>query len=57
MHTGHLSLKMVIFVAVLEKARQVQQFWCENHIKIPYFDREIKYLDFVSGHLTSTETE
>jgi hypothetical protein len=23
----------------------------------PYFEREIKYLDFVSGHLASTETE
>jgi hypothetical protein len=24
--------------------------------KIPYFDREIKYLDFVSVHLASVET-
>jgi hypothetical protein len=31
---------MVIFIAVLEQAWQVQQFLCANHIKIPYFDRE-----------------
>jgi hypothetical protein len=28
-----------------------------NYTKIPYPDREIKYLDFVSGHLASTERE
>ncbi len=45
---------MVIFVAVLEQAWQVQEFWCANKLyNIPYFDREIKYLDFVSGHLSS----
>jgi hypothetical protein len=34
---------MVIFIAVLEQAQQVQQFLCADHKKIPYFDREIKY--------------
>jgi hypothetical protein len=48
---------MVIFVAVLGQAWQVQEFWCANHTKISYFDRDIKYLDFVSGHLASKETE
>ncbi len=48
---------MVSFVAVLEQAWQVQQFLCANHTKIPCFDREIKYLDFVSGHLASAETQ
>jgi hypothetical protein len=38
---------MVIFIAVLEQARQVQEFWHANHTKIPYFDREIKYLDLL----------
>jgi hypothetical protein len=51
------SYKMVIYIAVLEEAWWVQEFWCANHTKIPYFDREIKYLDFVSGHLASVETE
>jgi hypothetical protein len=32
-------------------------FLCANHIKIPYFDREIIYVDFVGGHLASAETE
>ena len=32
-------------------------FVCANHTKTPYFDREIKYLDFVSGHLASAETQ
>jgi hypothetical protein len=36
---------------------QVQQFLCSNHTKIPYFDREIKYLDFVSGNLASAEIQ
>jgi hypothetical protein len=48
---------MVIFIVVLEQAQQVQQFLCANHTKIPYFDREIKYLDFVSDHLASAERE
>jgi hypothetical protein len=48
---------MIIFIAVLEQAWQVQQFLCENHSKNLYFDREIEKLDFVSGHLASVETE
>jgi hypothetical protein len=48
---------MVILIAVLEQAWQGQEFWAANHTKIPYFDREIKYLDFVSGHLAIAETE
>jgi hypothetical protein len=48
---------MAIFIAVLEQAQQVQEFWCADYTKIPYFDREINYLDFVSGHLASAETE
>jgi hypothetical protein len=49
---------MVIFIAVfLEQAWRVQEFWCANKTKIPYFDREINYLYFVSGHLASAETE
>ncbi len=50
-------IKMVIFIAVLEQAWQVQEFWCADYTKMPYFDTEIKYLDFVSGHLASAETE
>ncbi len=50
-------IKMVSFIAGLEQAWQVQQFLCANHTKIPYFDREIKYLDFISGHLASAETQ
>jgi hypothetical protein len=48
---------MVIFIAVLEQAWQVQEFWCANYAQIPYFDRDINNLDFVSGHLASAETE
>jgi hypothetical protein len=48
---------MFIFIAVLEQAWRIQQFVCANHTKNPYFDREIKYFDFVSGHLASAETE
>ncbi len=48
---------MVIFNAVLEQARQVQQFLCANHTKILCLDIEIKYLDFDSGYLASAETE
>ncbi len=48
---------MVNFIAVLEQVWQVQQFLCANHTKILNFDREIKYLDFVSGHLASAETQ
>jgi hypothetical protein len=48
---------MVSFIAVLEQAWQVQQFVCANHTKNPYFDREIKYLDFVSGYVASAETQ
>ena len=47
---------MVGFIAVLEQTPQLQQFWCANSKKNPNIDREIKYLDFVSGHLASTET-
>ncbi len=42
---------MVGFIAVLEQTPQLQQFWCANSKKNPNIDREIKYLDFVSGHL------
>jgi hypothetical protein len=48
---------MVIFIAVLEQAWQVQEFWCTDYSTIAYLDREIKYLDFVSGHLASMEME
>ncbi len=48
---------MVNYIAGLEQAWQVQQFVCANHTKITYFDRGIKYLDFVSGHLASAETQ
>ncbi len=48
---------MVIFIAVLEQAWRVQEFWCAIYTKIPYFDREIKYFDFVSGHLASAEKQ
>jgi hypothetical protein len=52
-HTGHKKWSFSL------------QFWHKlgeykksaNHTKNPYFDREIKYLDFVSGHLASAETE
>jgi hypothetical protein len=47
---------MVILI-VLEQAWLVTEFWCANHTKIPYFDRETKYLDCVSGHQASAETE
>ncbi len=47
---------MVGFIAVLEQTPQLQQFWCANSKKNPNIDREIKYLDFVSGHLPSAET-
>ncbi len=48
---------MVGFIAVLEQTPQLQQFWCANSKKNPNTDREIKYLDFVSGHLASAETQ
>jgi hypothetical protein len=48
---------MVIFIEFLEQTWQVQQFVCANHTKIPHFDIEIKYLEFVSGHLASTLKE
>jgi hypothetical protein len=48
---------MVGFIAVLEQTPQLQQFWCVNSKKNPNIDREIKYLDFVSGHLASAETQ
>jgi hypothetical protein len=48
---------MVGIIAVLERTPQLQQFWCANSKKNPNIDREIKYLDFVSGHLASTETQ
>jgi hypothetical protein len=50
-------IKMVVFIAVLESARRVEEFWCANNTKIPTIDREIKYLDFVNGHLASAETQ
>jgi hypothetical protein len=40
---------MVICIAVFEQTWQVQEFWCATYTKILYFDREIKYLDFVSA--------
>jgi hypothetical protein len=48
---------MVGFIVVLERTPQLQQFWCVNNKKNANIDREIKYLDFVSGHLPSTETQ
>ncbi len=42
---------MVGFIAVLEQTPQLQQFWSANS------KREIKYLDFFSGHLASAETQ
>jgi hypothetical protein len=67
MVTGHVMECMAVkyimvikngqFIAVLEQAWQVQQFLCANHTKIPYFDIEIKYLDFVSCRLASAETQ
>ncbi len=48
---------MVGFIAVLERTTQLQQFWCANSKKNPNIDREIKYLDFVSGHQASPETQ
>jgi hypothetical protein len=48
---------MVGFVAVLKRTPQLQQFWCANSKKNPNIDREIKYLDFVSGHLASAEIQ
>jgi hypothetical protein len=48
---------MVGFIAVLEQTPQLQQFWCANSKKNPNIDREIKYLDFVSVHLASAETQ
>jgi hypothetical protein len=35
-------IKNVIFIAVLQQAKQVQEFWCANCTEIPYLDREIK---------------
>jgi hypothetical protein len=59
--SGHVKVDMAVkyipliknghFIAVLELAWRVQEFWCANHTKIPNIDREIKYLDIVSGHL------
>ncbi len=48
---------MVGFIAVLERTPQLQQFWCANSKNYPNIDREMKYLDFVSGHLASAETQ
>ncbi len=48
---------MVGFIAVLEQTPQLQQFWCANSKKNPNIDRNIIYLDFVSGHLASAETQ
>jgi hypothetical protein len=49
--------KVHLYNTFLGGLRQVQEFWCANYTKIPCFDREIKYFDFVSGHLASAETE
>ncbi len=64
---GHVKVDMAVkYIAVIQNNHlycsfgiswQVQEFWCANHTKIPYFDREIKYLDFVSGNLASRGTE
>jgi hypothetical protein len=51
------SKRNMVILIVLEQAWLVTEFWCANHTKIPYFDREIKYLDCVSGHQASAETE
>ena len=48
---------MVGFIAVLEQTPQLQQFLYANSTKIPNINREIKYLDFVSGHLASADTQ
>jgi hypothetical protein len=32
-------IKMVVFIAVLEEARGVEEFWWANHTKILCFDR------------------
>jgi hypothetical protein len=48
---------MVGFIAVLERTPQLQQFLCTNSTKISNIDIGIKYLDFVSGHLASAETQ
>jgi hypothetical protein len=48
---------MVGFIAILERTPQLQQFLCVNSTKNLNIDREIKYLDFVSGHLASAETQ
>jgi hypothetical protein len=48
---------MVGFIEVLKQFPQLQQFLLANSTKIPYIGGEIKYLDFVSGHLASAETE
>jgi hypothetical protein len=65
--SGHVEVDMAVkYIPVIKNS----YFYCSfgislastrilvsNHTKIPYFDREIKYLDFVSGHLASAETE
>jgi hypothetical protein len=48
---------MVGCIAVLKQTPQLQQFWCAISKKNPNIDREIKYLDFVSGHLASAEKQ
>jgi hypothetical protein len=47
---------MVGFIAVLEQMPQLQKCWFANSKKNPNIDKEIKYLDFVSGHLASAVT-
>jgi hypothetical protein len=47
---------MVIFIAIFEQAWQVPKNWCAKYTKIPYFEKEMKYLYFISGHLASTKT-
>jgi hypothetical protein len=56
-HTIWPDPLMVGFIAVLEQTPQLQQFLYANSTKIPNIDREIKYLDFVSGHQASVETQ
>jgi hypothetical protein len=56
-YISHKFPLMVGFIAVLEQTPQLQQFRCANSRKKSNIDREIKYLDFVSCHLASAETQ
>ena len=46
-----LLTQFTLFIAFLEQACRVQQFWCVSGTKIPNIDGENKYLDFVSDRL------